>query len=297
MLRSTHNTQSHNLAARMGRWSAAHWKTATFGWLAFVLVAFGLGGMVGTRNIDNAAGPGESGRMDRILEAGFKQPAAEHVLIQSRSARVGTTAFDAAIADVVARVSKIADVQNVRSPLAPGNADQISKDGHSALVEFQIRGDKDEGGRQDRPGPRRRRRRATRPSGLHDRRVRRRERGEGRRDGVRRRPRQGGNALAPDHADRPRAHLRLARGGGHSAAARADRRLRDLRARRALERPAAGRDAGPGDGAPDRARGRRRLLDVLLEARTAGAGRGPQPAGGARDRRRHLRAAPCSSRA
>ena len=85
MLRSTHNTQSHNLAARMGRWSAAHWKTATFGWLAFVLVAFGLGGMVGTRNIENAAGPGESGRMDRILEAGFKQPAAEHVLIQSRS--------------------------------------------------------------------------------------------------------------------------------------------------------------------------------------------------------------------
>jgi hypothetical protein len=30
----------------MGRWSAAHWKTATFGWLAFVLVAFGLGGAV-----------------------------------------------------------------------------------------------------------------------------------------------------------------------------------------------------------------------------------------------------------
>ena len=29
-------SESHNLAARMGRWSAAHWKTATFGWLAFV---------------------------------------------------------------------------------------------------------------------------------------------------------------------------------------------------------------------------------------------------------------------
>ena len=26
-----------NLAARVGRWSAAHWKTATFGWLALVL--------------------------------------------------------------------------------------------------------------------------------------------------------------------------------------------------------------------------------------------------------------------
>ncbi len=143
MLESTHNTRSHNLAARMGRWSAAHWKTATFGWLAFVLVAFGLGGMVGTRNIDNTSGPGESGRMDRILEAGFKQPASEHVLIQSSSARAGTPAFDSAVADVVARISKIADVRDVRSPLTPGNAEYISKDGRSALVEFQIRGAKD----------------------------------------------------------------------------------------------------------------------------------------------------------
>jgi uncharacterized membrane protein YdfJ with MMPL/SSD domain len=142
MSRTTHTNR--NLAARMGRWSASHWKTATFGWLAFVLVAFGLGAMVGTRYIDNAAGPGESGRMDRILEAGFKQPAAEHVLVQSRSARAGTPAFDAAVADVVAGISRLADVRDVRSPLMPGNADHISKDGRSALVEFEIRGAKDE---------------------------------------------------------------------------------------------------------------------------------------------------------
>jgi uncharacterized membrane protein YdfJ with MMPL/SSD domain len=141
MSRTTHTNR--NLAARMGRWSASHWKTATFGWLAFVLVAFGLGGMVGTRNIDNAAGPGESGRMDRVLEAGFKQPAAENVLVQSRSARVGTAAFDAAIADVVARVSKVTDVRNIRSPLDPGNGRLISKDGYAALVQFDIRGQKE----------------------------------------------------------------------------------------------------------------------------------------------------------
>ena len=29
---------SKSLAARMGRWSAAHRKTAIFGWLAFVIV-------------------------------------------------------------------------------------------------------------------------------------------------------------------------------------------------------------------------------------------------------------------
>jgi RND superfamily putative drug exporter len=144
MYRTEHNTQSKNLAARMGRWSAAHWKTATFGWLAFVVVAVTLGGAVGTTSIDpNTTGPGESGRMDRILQASFKQPAAEHVLIQSSSDRVGTAAFDSAIADVVAGISKVADVQNVRSPLAPGNAAQVSKDRHSALVEFDISGEKD----------------------------------------------------------------------------------------------------------------------------------------------------------
>jgi len=142
---------NRNLAARMGRWSARHWKTATFGWLAFVFVAFGLGGMIGTTNIEQNGGPGESGRMNRILEAGFEQPASEHVLIQSRSHRVGTPAFDAAIADVVARVSAVADVRDVRSPLAPGNAGQTSKDGHSVLVQFRIRGEKDEAA--DKIGP------------------------------------------------------------------------------------------------------------------------------------------------
>jgi uncharacterized membrane protein YdfJ with MMPL/SSD domain len=139
------DTTHRNLAARMGRWSAAHWKSATFGWLGFVVVAFMLGGLVGTRSIDqNAAGPGESGRMNEILEAGFEQRAAENVLIQSRSLRVGTAAFDSVIADVVARVSSVAAVRSIRSPLASGNAGQISKDRHSALVHFEIRGEKDE---------------------------------------------------------------------------------------------------------------------------------------------------------
>src|SRR5215208_3779651 len=135
---------SHNLAARMGRWSASHWKAATFGWLAFVVVAFGLGGMVGMKNIDpNTAGPGESGRADRILDAGFKQPAGESVLVQSRSLRTTDPAFRVAIGDVVARLGKVKVVQNVRSPLDPANAGQLAKNGHAALVEFEIRGDAD----------------------------------------------------------------------------------------------------------------------------------------------------------
>ena len=132
---------TRNLAARMGRWSADHWKTATFGWLAFVVLAFALGGMVGTKTIDpNTAGPRESGAMDRILDAGFQRPADESVLVQSSSLSTTDPAFVAAVDDVVARLAKLDVVQNVRSPLDEGNAGQIAENGGAALVEFQIRG-------------------------------------------------------------------------------------------------------------------------------------------------------------
>jgi RND superfamily putative drug exporter len=121
----------------MGRWSATHWKTATFGWLAFVIVAFGLGTAIGVNNVDpNAPGPGESGRVDRILNDGFKQPADESILIRSRSASAGTPAFDAAVTDVIARVSRVAAVQDVKRGA-------VAKNGHAVLVGFTVKGDKD----------------------------------------------------------------------------------------------------------------------------------------------------------
>src|SRR6476646_4866626 len=131
-----------NLAARIGRWSAAHWKTATFGWLALVLLAFAVGSQVGTKQADpTKAGPGESGRMDRILDAGFKVPASESVLIQTPSARAGMPAFDSAVNDVVARLGAVAAVKNVRSPLDVASAGQIARSRHAVLVQFEIRGD------------------------------------------------------------------------------------------------------------------------------------------------------------
>ena len=89
--------------------------------------------------------------MDRILDAGFKLPANESVLVQSRSLRVGAPAFNSAVADVVARVSKLKAVQNVTSPLDSGRAGQISPSRHAAIVEFEIRGKKDKAG--DKLGP------------------------------------------------------------------------------------------------------------------------------------------------
>jgi uncharacterized membrane protein YdfJ with MMPL/SSD domain len=138
-------TKRNNLAARMGGWSAQHRKIAILGWFAFFIVAFALGNATGTTEIDqDTAGVGESGRADRILDAGFKLPAAESVLVQSDTLVATDPAFQSAVQDVVARVSKLDAVKNIRSPLEPGNAGQIAEDGRAALVEFDIRGDSDD---------------------------------------------------------------------------------------------------------------------------------------------------------
>ena len=59
----------------MGRWSATHKKTAIFGWLAFIAVAFVIGNAVGTKQLDpKKAGTGESGHVESVLADHFKQP-------------------------------------------------------------------------------------------------------------------------------------------------------------------------------------------------------------------------------
>ena len=132
-----------NLAARAGRWSAAHWKTATLGWVAFVVVAVVLGKVAGTVMLTDAEqSTGEAARAQAILQgAGFSQPAAENVLVQSRSQTVSDPAFRATIERVATKLRALHAVQNVRSPFDPGGAGAISKDRHSALVQFSITGD------------------------------------------------------------------------------------------------------------------------------------------------------------
>jgi uncharacterized membrane protein YdfJ with MMPL/SSD domain len=141
-----------NLAARAGRWSARHWKKAVFGWLAFVIVAFGLGSMLGTNSLSvNEPGPGESGRVQQTLNDEFKQPAKEMVLVQSSSLTANSAGFHAAVADVIRRLQVQPSATKVESPFAAGNAGRISDDGHSALVQFDIRGKSEDA--QDKVAP------------------------------------------------------------------------------------------------------------------------------------------------
>ena len=136
-----HRKDTGGIAARAGRWSARHRKTAIIGWLAFILVAFALGNGMGSKEPTTAErADGESRRAEQVLDrAGF--PAArggEMVLVQSSDATVEDPAVRSAIADVMQAVSSQRVVADVTSPLDGGT---VSEDKRSALVEFEIKGD------------------------------------------------------------------------------------------------------------------------------------------------------------
>jgi uncharacterized membrane protein YdfJ with MMPL/SSD domain len=138
--------QSRNLAARAGRWSAKHRRTAILGWLAFVIVSVMLGSALGMKEIATEdLGDGESKRADQTLADGFPDRASEEVLVQGRgNVKADDPRFTAAVNDVVRSLSGFKTVRDVKSPLDSGNAAQFSPDGRSALVTFDLLGDDDE---------------------------------------------------------------------------------------------------------------------------------------------------------
>src|SRR6187397_1282209 len=70
---SSASKPKRNLAASVGGWSARHWKTAVFGWLAFVVASLALSNVLGTTFIDESdATVGEAHKAERMIEdAGF----------------------------------------------------------------------------------------------------------------------------------------------------------------------------------------------------------------------------------
>ena len=139
--------RSNNIAARMGRWSASHWKTAVFGWLAFVVAALFIGNVVGTKNIkEEDYNTGQSHRADQILREGFPQadPQTEIVLVQSSKLTVNAAAFRSTITDVLAAVDGNPAIKNLKSPLAAANGDLISDDRSTVMVTFDMKGKYDD---------------------------------------------------------------------------------------------------------------------------------------------------------
>ena len=133
-----------NLAGRAGRWSAAHWKRALFGWLVFAIAAMVIGGAVGHVQMkDSDYASGEAGAAIRMLQgAGLIQPATENILVQSHRYDASSPAFVSTVAALAQTLALQPNVTNIQNPMfKQGGGGQISRDGHSVLLQFDVRGD------------------------------------------------------------------------------------------------------------------------------------------------------------
>jgi putative drug exporter of the RND superfamily len=135
-----------NLTERVAGWSAAHRKTAVFGWLLLVAALFAAGQAIGTRNLPQYDA-GQSGQAERVLNQ--VAPAqdgdmSETVLIQPRG-QGATFATDPAMRQAASQVAASlaglpAYATGIRTPLSPGSQALVSKDRGSALVTFDVPG-------------------------------------------------------------------------------------------------------------------------------------------------------------
>ena len=130
------------LAARAGGWSARHRWAAVGIWVLFVVLAMGLGSAAGRVDVKESGQlKGEIHTAGQIIDdAGIKSPAGESVLVQAKSGSTKATdpEFRSAVAAVVEAVGGTGKVTDVTSPY---DTRTISRDGRSALVQFDMRGD------------------------------------------------------------------------------------------------------------------------------------------------------------
>jgi len=132
-----------NIAARAGRWSAQHRRIAILGWIAFVVAATIGGGLIGTNSLAPAEmGNGSSRAADIAIDkAGFRESSGEQVLLQARTRGASRADLEQAAAELAERLNGIPHVEKVVSAFDAGAAGQISADGRSALLSFEIAGD------------------------------------------------------------------------------------------------------------------------------------------------------------
>ncbi|MGN6796403.1 MAG: hypothetical protein ACTHJW_28795, partial [Streptosporangiaceae bacterium] len=125
-------------------WSARHRKTAVFGWLALVAVAYLIGQLLGSPSLQQND-LGQAGQAEQTLQhLGVTTPTAEAVLIQARTPGQ-TFATDPAMRQAVSQVSAALSrlpgaAAGINSPLRPGGQALVSANGRSALVTFNVPG-------------------------------------------------------------------------------------------------------------------------------------------------------------
>ena len=133
---------SNTFAARAGRWSAQHRKKAIWGWIAFVVIAFASAAPPASR-------AGQPGRLRRAVRPGgeavddhfAKQDDERSSSRRPRAARRPTPPSARRSTTPSPPSRGKPGVANVQSPYEKGNEGQVSKDGRSVLVQFDLKGD------------------------------------------------------------------------------------------------------------------------------------------------------------
>ena len=257
---------STNVAARMGRWSAKHRKTAIFGWLAFVIASFAIGGAVGMKTIDpndyerRRGTKGRPHHPRRRLQAGRADGVRPRSVPDHDGGRPGVPrgrdrGHREARRVPAGREGALAACRRQRGPDLrgrPRRADSVQPEGLVRGGNVVHRHDR----RRHGPGPEGEPRLHRRPGRL---RVDR----QGSRRDVRLAARPRRDDLDPDHPRHPAARLRLAGRGIDPARARTDRSVRDDGPRRPPQPDRADGRIDLGGHPPDRPRRRCRLLAVL----------------------------------
>jgi putative drug exporter of the RND superfamily len=146
---STHVSPPHRRTRRpaveaIAGWSARHRKTAVFGWLGLVVVAYIIGQLLGTPSLPQND-VGQAGQAEQTLQhLGVTSPTAEEVLIQARTPGATFAASPVmrqAVSQVTAALSRLpGSAAGIRSPLRPGGQALVSANGRGALVTFTVPG-------------------------------------------------------------------------------------------------------------------------------------------------------------
>src|SRR3954453_8923059 len=106
-----------------------------------------IGNGIGVQQKDpSGQGVGESGRATKIMEAGWPGKAndeagAENVLVHSKSYGAHDGRYKAAVNNVIARLDDTKYVRKLESPYAKHENSRISKDAHTVLVKYEVKGD------------------------------------------------------------------------------------------------------------------------------------------------------------
>jgi RND superfamily putative drug exporter len=131
------NPQPTGVLARAARWATQHRRTVVLGWIAVLVISFGVSSAVGTNYTTNfSLGGTESQRATDLLKRDFPAQAGDDdsIVLHARQGKVTDAAVRERVEPVLARVAKLPHVTGVTSPYARGGAAAISRDGTIAFA-------------------------------------------------------------------------------------------------------------------------------------------------------------------